>query len=99
MKTTIIKFRCSDTEKDTIKKMAELTGLSVSDYCRTQALCGQVLARKKLTEHEQQYFKLLTEYNGYFIRISNYIKYRNPELEQTIKELVFDMRNLYNRFF
>lgn len=45
MKEKNIKFRCSNAEKNTIKKRAVKSGKTVSEFCRIQALNGKIIAK------------------------------------------------------
>ncbi len=99
MKTSYIKFRCAESEKERIEGMAERSGVSLSEYCRQQCLTGRILASPKLSPTEILYFRELKEHNNAIARLANLIRNRDPQLVIAIAEYLEQSRELYNRFF
>lgn len=96
-KNKTIILRCSVAEKKIISAMAEKCGLNLSEYCRTQAMNGEVNAIPQLTQDEIDYFHLLKEYCTNFNRIANLIRHRDPKLVDEIKMLVSKLTQLQKR--
>ena len=95
MKRTYIKFRCSIYEKKLLRKRAERTGLSLSEYCRSSAFGNTVIER--LTEEQLALYKMLVKYKSNFTRIGNMFKKHNPRLASEVEQLAEEIRtNLYN---
>jgi hypothetical protein len=67
-----IKMRCTPIEKLMIEHLANSTGQTVADYCRSVALGN--MPKCRLSEEEEQAYKTLAEYKTNFKRISNYIQ-------------------------
>lgn len=99
MKISYIKFRCTLEEKGAIQKQAVKMRRSLSQYCREQALAGKVFQAPKLTAAEEEYFKNLHIFHSNFVRLSNYIKYKNPELENEIHKFLNEFRRVTDKFF
>lgn len=99
MKTKHIKFRCTGSEKERIKGVAERSGITLSEYCRQQCLTGRILASPKLSPAEISYFRELKEHNNALARLANLIRNKDPQLLVAIAEYLEQSRQLYNRFF
>jgi len=99
MKDKIIKFRCSQSEKERIEGMSREAGTTVSEYCRQQSLAGRILANRRLSPDEITYFRTLKEHNRGFALLTNLIRKRQPTLTRAIEEYLENSRELYNRFF
>lgn len=95
IKTIIL--RCSIAEKKIISAMAKKCGLNLSEYCRSQAMNGEVNAIPKLTSDEIDYFHLLKMYCTNFNRIANLIREKDPQFVDTIRELVSKLTLLQQR--
>lgn len=96
MKKTYIKFRCSIYEKKLLKKRAERTGLSLSEYCRSSAFGNSIIER--LTDEQRAHYIMLVKYKNNFTRISNMFKKRNPKLANEVMELAEQIRLNLNNF-
>ncbi|KAA6341032.1 hypothetical protein EZS27_011123 [termite gut metagenome] len=90
-------MRCSVAEKKIISRMAEKCGLGISEYCRRQAMNGEVWAIPKLSSEELEYFRLLKYYCSNFNRITNLIRAKDPSLVSVIRELVNNLTQLQKR--
>lgn len=77
--------------------MAEKCGLNLSEYCRSQAMHGEVNAIPQLTNEEIDYFHLLKMYCTNFNRIANLIRDKDPQLVDSIRELVNQLTSLQSR--
>jgi hypothetical protein len=99
MKSKIIKFRCSQSEKERIEGMAREAGTTTSEYCRQQSIAGRILANRKLSPNEVSYFQELKEHNNGLSRLANLILNRPPGLTHDIEEYLAKSRELYNRVF
>ena len=86
MKNNYIKFRCTESEKERIKGLADRSGVALSEYCRQQCLTGRILASPKLSSAEISYFRELKEHNNALARIANLIKNKDPQLVIAIVE-------------
>jgi hypothetical protein len=71
----------------------------MSDFCREQILAGTVHETPKYTPEELEYFKNLHIFHTNFARLSNYIKYQDPELSNEIREFLGEFRRVTDRFF
>lgn len=80
MKTTIIKFRCTSEEKARIAGRARKANVTLSEYCRGQALRGRIEAIPRLTPDEQEYFRELKLHNNNWVHLTNYLRYADAEL-------------------
>ncbi|WP_417153168.1 plasmid mobilization protein [Rikenella microfusus] len=78
MKREIVKFRCSAEERHTIASRAGKAGVTLSEYCRRQALCGKIIAPPRLTTEEQEYFRMLQTHNSFMTRLANLFKHKDP---------------------
>ncbi|GHU56527.1 hypothetical protein FACS189411_07380 [Bacteroidia bacterium] len=96
-KTEMIIMRCSVSEKSIISRMAEKCGMGISEYCRQQAMQGEVWAIPKLSSEEVEYFHLLKAYCVNFNRIANLIRNKDPSLLDAIRELVSNLTQLQKR--
>jgi hypothetical protein len=96
-KTKMIIMRCSVAEKKIICRMAEKCGMGLSEYCRKQAIQGEVWAIPKLSSEEVEYFHLLKSYCVNFNRIANLIRDKDPLLVNAIWELVNKLTQLQKR--
>lgn len=83
-KSTLIRFRCTPDERQRIEKMAADSGRCLSDYCREQAIKGEIKAIRKLSTREQEFFQALKTHNINFARLSNMVKYKDPTLYAAI---------------
>ncbi len=99
MKNSYIKFDARSRKKERIEGMAHRSGTNLSEYCRQQCLTGRILASRKLTPAEISYFRELKEHNNALVRLSNYIRNKDPQLYHAIVEFLQQSRELYNRFF
>lgn len=81
-----------------IEGKAKRAGVTVSEYCRHQALSGRILAAPKLTQREVEFFRTLKEHNHGFVRITNLIRDRNPRLTAAIEEHLDSSRELFKYF-
>lgn len=96
-KTEHIILRCTVGEKKFIRQLATKCGLTISEYCRGQALHGEVKALPPLSQDEIDYFHLLKTYCTHFNRISNLIRKKEPGLVEEIKQLVGKLTLLQRR--
>lgn len=99
MKLSYIKFRCSAEEKIAIQKRSQQARQTLSEYCRRQALTGEIKQAPRLTPEEENYFKHLHLTNANFARIANYMKYKDPRLSEEIREFLASFRRVTNKFF
>lgn len=99
VRDAVLKFRCTESEKKLIRRQAAASGKTLSEYCRGQALHGEIYATRRLTSEERQYFITLKDQNLGLARISNLIRNRDPALCRAVGEFLADARTLYNRFF
>ncbi len=99
MKLSYIKFRCTLEEKTTILRRSQRAGRTMSDFCREQILSGTIHEAPKFTAEEVEYFKNLHIYHTNFVRLSNYIKYQDPELSNEIRQFLDEFRRVTDRFF
>ena len=79
MKREIIKFRCDDEERRTIFNRAEKAGVTLSEYCRRQALYGKIIATPRLTAEEQE--NILCR-NSFMTRLANLFTYKDPAFNE-----------------
>ena len=96
-KTEHIILRCTTGEKKIIGQLAKKCGLNLSEYCRRQAIHGEVKAIPKLTQEEIGYFQLLKTYCTHFNRISSLIRKKDPGLVEEIRQLVGKLTQLQQR--
>lgn len=80
MKNKFIKFRCTEIEKNRIENKAVKANITVSEFCRRQALHGKVVSIPKLSPEEISFFQALKYHNSSLARIANLIKYKDPKL-------------------
>ena len=99
MKSKMVRFRVSESEKERIEGMADRARTTLSEYCRQVCLNGRILADSELTPKEVSYFRELKEHNNGFARLANLIRYQDPQLCAAIAEYLKQSRALYNRFF
>nr|WP_319512055.1 hypothetical protein [uncultured Draconibacterium sp.] len=96
-KTKNIILRCSVGEKRIIQQLAKKSGLTLSEYCRRQAIHGEVKAIPALTQQEIEYFRMLKTYSTHFNRISSLIRKKDPVLVEEIRQLVSELTRLQQR--
>lgn len=96
-KTKVIIIRCSTGEKKIIQQLSKKCGLKLSEYCRRQAIHGEVKAIPVLTQEEIDYFHLLKTYCTNFNRISSLIRKKDPDLVEEIQQLVEKLTGLQQR--
>lgn len=96
-KTKIIILRCTVAEKKIISQLAKKCGFNLSEYCRRQAMHGEVQAIPELSKDEIDYFHLLKMYCANFNRIANLIRDKDPSLVDEIKLLVSKLTLLQKR--
>jgi hypothetical protein len=96
-KTKNIIFRCSVGEKKIIQQLAKKSGLTLSEYCRRQAMHGEVKAVPALSQQEIDYFRMLKTYSTHFNRISSLIRKKDPVLVEEIRQLVSELTRLQQR--
>lgn len=82
-RTQKIEIRCDSFEKKAIQELADQTGMSTAEYCRTVAL--GIEPKFKLTEEELKLYDILVEYKTNFARISNYIQNNQAVSNEVIK--------------
>jgi primase-polymerase (primpol)-like protein len=99
MKISNIKFRCTGEEKAAIQKKAARAGTTLSDYCRRQAIDGEIREVPKLSSAQTQYLQAITTCYNNFTRISNYMKNKSPELTEEIRKFLGDFKRLFYLFF
>ena len=90
-------FRCSVGEKKIIHHLSKKSGLTLSEYCRRQAIHGEVKAIPALSQQEIEYFRMLKTYSSHFNRISSLIRKRDPVLVEEIMQLVSELTRLQQR--
>lgn len=91
----VIKIRCTPMEKAMIENLAESTGLTTANYCRSVVL--DYSPKAKLTDEEEEAYKTLVEYKTNFKRISNYIQNNqavSDEILKLCKELDKHLKNI-----
>jgi len=96
-KTKNIILRCSVGEKKIIQQLAKKSGLTLSEYCRRQAIHGEVKAIPALSQQEIEYFRMLKTYSTHFNRISSLIRKKDPVLVDEIRQLVSELTRLQQR--
>lgn len=96
-KTENIILRCSVGEKKIIQQLSKKCGLTLSEYCRRQAMHGEVKAIPALTEEEIAYFRMLKTYSTHFNRISSLIRKKDPALVVEVQQLVNELTRLQQR--
>lgn len=96
-KTKVIILRCTTGEKKIIQQLSKKCGLKLSEYCRRQAIHGEVKAIPALTQEEIDYFHLLKTYCTNFNRISSLIRKKDPGLVEEIRLLVEKLTRLQQR--
>lgn len=96
-KTKNIILRCSVGEKRIIQQLAKKSGLTLSEYCRRQAIHGEVKAIPALSQQEIEYFRMLKTYSTHFNRISSLIRKKDPVLVEEIRQLVSELTRLQQR--
>ncbi|WP_339336202.1 mobilization protein MbpA [Croceitalea sp. MTPC9] len=96
MKEALVKFRCTHKEKLLMRKKAESTGLTLSEYCRSTALRQKLFRR--LTDDEVEQYKTLAMYHNNFRLLSNMFSKRNPNLSMEAKKLCATIRKHLERF-
>ncbi len=99
MKLSNIKFRCTIEEKAAIRKKAARAGTTISDYCRRQAIDGEIREVPKLPEPMIVYFKYLIYCKNSLVRISNYMRNNSPELSEEIRVFLEDFKKVFYMFF
>lgn len=99
MKLSSIRFRCADEEKSAIQNKAQRAGLTLSEYCRRQAIDGQVQEVPKLSEQMTIYFRYLIHCKNSLARISNYMKNKSPELAEEIRAFLDEFKKAFYMFF
>lgn len=72
MKNQFVKFRVSVLERRILKRKAEKSGLTVSEYLRRLIFENEIKSR--LTEDEIECYKILSKYADNFRRIANLFK-------------------------
>ncbi len=90
MKKQRIEFRISTLEKEILKKKAEHSGLSISEYCRRSALMQKI--NYKLTADEIEIYKLLVNYRNGFTSIRNLFTQKQP-ISEEIRKLIAEIDN------
>jgi len=96
-KTEHIILRCTAGEKKIIRQLAKKCGLNLSEYCRRQAIHGEVKAIPALSQEEIGYFHLLKTYCTHFNRLSSLIRKKDPGLVEEIRALVVKLTLLQGR--
>lgn len=99
MKLSYIKFRCTGEEKITILRKAQRSGHTLSEYCRRQAIEGQVQEVPKLSEQMILYFRYLIHCKNGLARISNFMKNKSPELAEEIRAFLEEFKKAFYMFF
>lgn len=96
MKKQRIELRVSTLEKEIIKKKAENSGLSVSEYLVRAALNEKI--SYKLTTDELEAYKGLHEIRRNFTLISNMFKIKDPELAKKVEETATEVKEHLKKF-
>jgi hypothetical protein len=94
-KKVFLKFRCTNLEKAIIKKKAENTGLSMSEFARAAAL-GQTV-KSKFTDEEFEIYQTLLKYHKNFTALSNLFKAKDPSLSNLNKELALEIKGVLKK--
>jgi hypothetical protein len=89
-KKEFIKFRCTALEKAIIKKKAENSGLSLSEFSRAVALQQKI--NSKFTAEEMAIFEMLVKYHKNFTALSNLFKAKDPSLSNETKVLADEIK-------
>jgi len=89
-KKVFLKFRCTNLEKAIIKKKADNTGLSMSEFTRAAALNQRI--NSKFTEEEMEVFQMLLKYHKNFTALSNLFKAKDPSLSNLTQELALEIK-------
>lgn len=95
-KKEIIKLRVTPLEKAIIQKKSENSGLSMSAYCRNTSLGRKI--GYCLTEEELEVYRDLSKFRADFIRLANFFRTKNPELEQEIQNTSKLLKEHLNKF-
>lgn len=90
MKKEKIEIRITKLEKEVIKKLAERSGLTVSEFSR-RAIFRQSISYK-LTPEEIEVYKELHTFRKNFASISNLFKMSDPRLSIEVKELADEVK-------
>jgi sulfur relay (sulfurtransferase) DsrC/TusE family protein len=93
---SFLKFRVTPLEKLVIKKKAENSGLSMSEFARASVL-GQKIS-SKLTEDEIEIYKDLVKFHNNFQSISNAMKARSPSISNEVLLLADEMKKHLKKF-
>ena len=93
---SFLKFRVTPLEKLVIKKKAENSGLSMSEFARASVL-GQKVS-SKLTEDEIEIYKDLVKFHNNFQSISNAMKERSPSISNEVLLLADEMKKHLKKF-
>jgi hypothetical protein len=99
MKLSNIEFRCTGEEKAAILKKAARAGTTLSDYCRRQAIDGEIREVPKLSEQMIMYFRYLIHCKNSLARISNYMKNKSPDLAEEIRVFLEEFKKAFYMFF
>lgn len=99
MKETYIKFRCSIEDKNIIQARAKSAGYGLSEYCRRQSLTGEIKQKPELSDEDKLYLRYLINHNSNFIKISNFIKYQDPNLCREIDLFLKKLKPLIHKLF
>lgn len=95
-KKVFLKFRCTRLEKAIIKKKAENSGLSMSEFARASSL-GQKVGTK-FTEEEMELYQMFVKYHNNFKSISNAMKTKNPSISDEVLFLADEMKKHLKKF-
>ncbi|WCC43756.1 mobilization protein MbpA (plasmid) [Tenacibaculum finnmarkense] len=90
-----LELRCTALEKAIIKKKAENSGLSTSEFCRASAL-GQKIG-SKFTDEEMEVYQTLHKFHKNFTALSNLFKAKNPSLSNETKVLADEIKQIIQK--
>jgi hypothetical protein len=93
---SFLKFRVTLLEKLVIKKKAENSGLSMSEFARASVLSQKISS--KLTEDEIEIYKDLVKFHNNFQSISNAMKERSPSISNEVLLLADEMKKHLKKF-
>ncbi|QLE00926.1 hypothetical protein HX109_04855 [Galbibacter sp. BG1] len=96
IKSTFVKFRCTQFEKRLLQVKAKRANLSLSSYCRMAAMDDKIIER--FTEEQIEVYKALVQYHHHFKRIGNMFKKRDPKLTEEVYLLADEIKDHLQNF-
>jgi sulfur relay (sulfurtransferase) DsrC/TusE family protein len=93
---SFLKFRVTPLEKLVIKKKAQNSGLSMSEFARASTLGMKVSS--KFTEEEMELYQMLVKYHNNFKSISNAIKTKDPSFKNEVLFLADEIKKHLKKF-